>query len=154
MPEAKMENHDLVALLNTAVMFESNGQDSIFFEEKITIQSLDFYCDQQQITQVFINLIQNSIDALVENSINNPIIRVQLGVENGQIIIRIEDNGPGFSSLRQEKLMEPYYTTREKGTGLGLAIVEKIVTDHQGVIDLGRSPMGGAMVTIIFQKKG
>ncbi len=154
MPEAKMDNQDLVALLKAAVMFESNGQDRIFFEEKITIEFLDFHCDPQQITQVFINLIQNSIDALVENSIKNPIIRVQLGVENKQIIIRIEDNGPGFSSLSPEKLMEPYYTTREKGTGLGLAIVEKIVTDHQGIIDLGRSPMGGAMVTIIFKKKG
>lgn len=154
MPEAKMENHDLVSLLKTSVMFESNGQDRILFEEKITIEFLEFYCDQQQITQVLINLLQNSIDALVENSIQNPIIRVQLGVENSQIIIRIEDNGPGFSSLSPEKLMEPYYTTREKGTGLGLAIVEKIVTDHQGIIDLGRSPMGGAMVTIVFQKKG
>ncbi|PIZ33556.1 MAG: hypothetical protein COY39_02380 [Alphaproteobacteria bacterium CG_4_10_14_0_8_um_filter_37_21] len=154
MPEAKMEIHDLVSLLKAAVMFESNGQDRISFQEKITIEFLDFYCDQQQITQVFINLIQNSIDALVENSIQNPIIRVQLGVENNQTILRIEDNGPGFSSLSKEKLMEPYYTTREKGTGLGLAIVEKIVIDHQGIIDLGRSPMGGAMVTIIFQKKG
>lgn len=154
MPEAKMENHDLVSLLKMAVMFEANGQEKIFFEEKITIKFLDFYCDQQQITQVFLNLIQNSIDALIENSIKNPTIRVQLVMEHNQIIIRIEDNGPGFSSLSQEKLMEPYYTTREKGTGLGLAIVEKIVTDHQGVIDLGRSPMGGAMVTIIFQKKG
>ncbi|MDP2193662.1 MAG: ATP-binding protein, partial [Alphaproteobacteria bacterium] len=152
MPEAKMGMHDIIAILRSALILESSGRN-IRFEERIAEDELLFLCDSQQMSQVFMNLLQNSIEALTENNIQNATIRVQLTKASGQIIIRIEDNGPGFSSLDKEKIMEPYFTTRQKGTGLGLAIVQKIVTDHGGNIHLGSSPMGGAMVTLIFQTK-
>jgi two-component system nitrogen regulation sensor histidine kinase NtrY len=50
------------------------------------------------------------------------------------------DNGIGLPKENRQRLLEPYFTTREKGTGLGLAIVTKIVEDHGGRIDLLDSP--------------
>jgi two-component system nitrogen regulation sensor histidine kinase NtrY len=116
-------------------------------------------CDAQQISQTIINLLQNSIDALINHYKleetplpQSPTAQVNLSLKRSkdQILLIIEDNGPGFPKEGRERLIEPYYTTREKGTGLGLAIVAKIVEDHHGWIELGDSSLGGARVTLRF----
>ena len=70
-----------------------------------------------------------------------------------EIIFR--DNGSGISNTKSV-LIEPYFTTRKKsgGTGLGLSIVNKIVTDHDGILELSNNTHGkGAVVKIIFNRK-
>ena len=113
----------------------------------------EFFCqiDQSQINQVIMNLIQNSINAIMENNIPaEPFIGnilTDFHVEKDMMYLSIEDDGPGFSDPVIERALEPYYTTRENGTGLGLAIAHKIITDHNGEISLGKSKkLGGAKV--------
>ena len=66
------------------------------------------------------------------------------------IILSIRDTGPGFDPQFLDKIMDPFFTTKEGGTGLGLPIVNTIVTSHEGKIFLENSGEGGACVTVVF----
>ena len=72
-------------------------------------------------------------------------------------LIQIIDNGSGFLTDEKEKLLEPYYTTREMGTGIGLSMVKNIMEAHEGMINLDNKisedgSLGGAIVEISISK--
>ena len=151
MPAPKIEKVDIIELIKQVVFIQANAHKNIRFEQNY--DRTEFFChiDQAQINQVIMNLLQNSINAIVENNPQkdpfNGNIEINFYVKDGMICLSIEDDGPGFKDSVIDKVLEPYYTTREKGTGLGLAIVHKIITDHNGEISLGRSEkLGGAKV--------
>ncbi|MBF2028567.1 MAG: GHKL domain-containing protein [Oscillatoriales cyanobacterium C42_A2020_001] len=95
-------------------------------------------CYQAQLNQVFMNILNNAIDALMEQeSLPNKQIWIQTAcLAEDQIEIRIRDNGPGIPVEVQEKLFEPFFTTKPvgKGTGLGLSICQQIMKNHQSSI--------------------
>ena len=62
------------------------------------------------------------------------------------------DNGVGISKEMSIKIFEPYFTTKSKGTGLGLSIVNKIITDHDGILELKNNSDNGLCVKITFNK--
>jgi two-component system nitrogen regulation sensor histidine kinase NtrY len=63
--------------------------------------------------------------------------------------IAVEDDGPGVTEETRERVFDPYFTTKVDGTGLGLAIVKKIVVEHGGSIDVGKSArLGGASFVV------
>ena len=117
----------------------------------ISSQDILMNCDKLQLTQVFNNIIQNSINSISENEIINGYINIDLSVNKKQIVIIIDDNGIGIVNSKSE-LIEPYFTTRKKsgGTGLGLSIVNKILTDHNGILELTNRLNNGARAKIIF----
>ncbi|MCL2074877.1 MAG: ATP-binding protein [Betaproteobacteria bacterium] len=101
--------------------------------------------DANQLRQVIHNLLRNSEDAL-ENVYGAEIfIRT---VENGVVLLEIEDNGDGFPAEILPRLFEPYITTKSRGTGLGLPIVKKIIDEHDGEIAIGNKPEGGARIVV------
>jgi predicted ATPase/signal transduction histidine kinase/tRNA A-37 threonylcarbamoyl transferase component Bud32 len=99
-------------------------------------------CYASQINQVFLNILNNAIDALEESRVrenteqwNNPQIQIQTEVIAGQqVCIRITDNGIGMTEDAQKKLFEPFFTTKPigKGTGLGLSISYQIIVENHG----------------------
>lgn len=95
-------------------------------------------CYQAQLNQVFMNILNNAIDALMEQeNLPNKQIWIQTAcLADDQIEIRIRDNGPGIPIEIQEKLFEPFFTTKPvgKGTGLGLSICQQIMKNHQSSI--------------------
>jgi len=99
----------------------------------------DFFVkiDEHQISMVITNLIQNSMESINEyNSKNKRIngkINLSIYLKNNNVYIKIDDNGGGLpKSFPNNKILEPYVTTKKKGTGLGLAIVQKIIQEHNG----------------------
>ncbi|HLD95550.1 MAG TPA: ATP-binding protein, partial [Alphaproteobacteria bacterium] len=154
LPEPTFRSENLSNLCKQAVLLQRQAYSSVEFLENYE-RNYDFECDAQQLGQVLTNLLQNSVQALLESNDENPLekkpkIWVCLQTQDTLLTLTIEDNGPGFPKFNREKLKEPYFTTRSKGTGLGLAIVTKIIEDHNGSIELGDSPHGGAKVTIQF----
>ncbi len=113
-------------------------------------------CDRHQLGQAMTNVLKNAVEA-VEARANSaePDYRGKISVEvqcqEGDLVIRVEDNGVGLPQ-DPDSIVEPYVTTREKGTGLGLAIVNKIVEEHGGNMNFSAAVGGGTRVTLRFAR--
>jgi len=123
------------------------------YESKVNIQlDLDeslpkFYGDKMQMKQVFVNLIQNAIQSIKGS---DGAISIITKYKSLKFIITIEDNGEGIQDEDLDKIFRPYFTKREKGTGLGLAIVKRIVSQHNGRIEVTSKKSKGTKFTIII----
>ena len=93
-------------------------------------------CDELDIEQAFVNLINNGIDAV--QSLDDKWVKITVAIENQITSVFIEDSGDGLPKHVQEKLFLPFFTTKEvgQGTGLGLSIVKGILDDHKATIQL------------------
>ena len=120
--------------------------------------------DATQLRQVMHNLLQNAIDASLENQgpqeieVGTETISYEgtQGQEEQMVRITVSDSGHGFSPRILSRAFEPYITTKSKGTGLGLAVVKKIIDEHGARIELkNREKNGviiGAKISILFNK--
>ena len=73
--------------------------------------------------------------------------------ERQPIQISVRDNGPGLNPEQQERIFEPFYTTKTKGTGLGMAIAQRIVEAHHGRIQVGDVSGPGAEILVTLPSK-
>lgn len=110
-----------------------NNNVSVTLEasEDITLE-----CDEIEIEQVLVNLINNAIDAL--KTTENSWVKVKIFQDDFSITLQVEDSGPGIPPHIREKIFQPFFTTKEigEGTGLGLAIVKGIIEEHKGTISI------------------
>ncbi len=102
--------------------------------------------DKDKLKQVFINLIDNSIEAVNQNGL----IEISSRKYNGDnsISILVKDNGNGIDA--ELKIFEPFFTTKASGTGLGLSISQKIIEQHHGAFNLVSSKKGETIFEIIL----
>ena len=89
-----------------------------------------------QISQVLINLLNNSFDAIKNEAVKN--IEIHFNITDTDLLIDVADNGAGISPLVIGKIFDPFFTTKEvgQGTGLGLSISRSILLDHKGEIQV------------------
>ncbi|MGB0453057.1 MAG: ATP-binding protein [Bacteriovoracaceae bacterium] len=128
-----------------------NMLSEIYHKEGV---SLRFLCDEAldekaivfgnrgRLQQVLVNLLSNSKDALENQPLKE--IELKLGSVGDNLVLSVKDSGPGIPQDIQDKIFEPFYTTKvaEKGTGIGLALVQTIIKEHRGKIDLNSSSEG------------
>lgn len=102
--------------------------------------------DSDQLKQVFLNLLRNAVEAV--DRVGN--IRMRMGVEDRRVTVSIEDDGPGIPAEMEDKIFDPFFSTKSKGTGLGLAISHAIIQDHGGTIHVHSAQPRGtvALVTL------
>jgi len=103
--------------------------------------------DPYQLQQVFLNLVNNAVDAILEHSKEGD-LWVRTGTNNERLFIEFTDSGPGVQDA--SRVFDPFYTTKPvgKGTGLGLSICYGIITEHGGTIRVRNIPTRGAAFTI------
>ncbi|MBE9032251.1 GHKL domain-containing protein [filamentous cyanobacterium LEGE 11480] len=109
------------------------------------------HCYAGQINQVFMNILSNAIDALEASATPAPMITIVTAYEDEQAVITIRDNGPGMPAAVQEKVFNPFFTTKEvgQGTGMGMSISYQIIVDkHQGQLTCESGPDQGTEFTI------
>jgi two-component system, NtrC family, sensor kinase len=105
-----------------------------------------------EIEQVFINLLENAVQAVTGNG--GPAQRIRVSTreddDSEDVIVEIADTGPGVAPDVADKLFDPFFTTRQpsEGTGLGLAVSHSIITALGGRIDIHNADTGGAVVTV------
>jgi PAS domain S-box-containing protein len=99
-------------------------------------------CEPNQLKQLFINIIKNSIEADSKN------VNIHVGELMNKLQIIIHDDGNGIDEDRMERLGEPFYSSKEKGTGLGLAVSYRIIQAHRGSIHFDSKLNKGTTVTI------
>jgi signal transduction histidine kinase len=105
--------------------------------------------DAEQVRRVFVNLIDNALEAL-ENIDDEKRITVATAHDSsrGLLLAEFTDTGHGIPRSDFRRLFQPYFSTRGRGTGLGLAIVQRIITDHGGRIRAEANRPRGAKFTI------
>lgn len=104
--------------------------------------------EEESIRRVFVNLINNGVEAMDENGI----LKIHCHSENSFVITEVIDNGEGISEKNLQNLFTPFFTTKQRGTGLGLAIVKKIVDEHNGKIEV-KSQIGKGTTCVVYLPK-
>ena len=102
--------------------------------------------DQDQLQQVFMNLIVNAQEAMPEGG--TLYIRARLDIQLERIEIKIKDTGPGMDEETMTKIFDPFFTTKEMGTGLGLSISMGIIQNHGGILEVKSAPGEGSTFTV------
>jgi signal transduction histidine kinase len=115
-----------------------------------------FQGDPQQLKQVLLNLVQNAAESIGENGLI--ILRARRDrmflrdEQTNVVVIEVQDNGPGIPAEVQERLFDPFFSTKESGTGLGLTIAAKIMDKHDGALvfetQQGRGTTFGAVLPV------
>ncbi len=111
--------------------------------------------DAEALRQVLHNLVLNALDATAGAG-DAARVSIDIGVRRRGLLrgdavaIDVRDNGPGLSSRTMTNMFVPFHTTKSGGTGLGLPISQRIVENHQGVIEVANNPEGGARFTVLL----
>jgi two-component system NtrC family sensor kinase len=103
--------------------------------------------DPHQIEQVFLNIINNSVDAILETGRTGK-LKIRIFSQGGLVCTQFRDDGDGIKDPK--RIFDPFYTTKSvgKGTGLGLSICYGIVKEHGGDITANNAPEGGALIEV------
>ena len=110
--------------------------------------------DRLLLRQCFQNLIQNSIEAMPEGGeLHIRLREEQLTSKEKTMLVEFSDTGCGIAKEVQDKIFNPFFTCKEKGTGLGLSLVKKIVSLHNGKIELESEPVKGTTFKIYLPLK-
>ena len=123
---------------------------SISIQRQIEPDLPPVIADSQQLQQVFVNLLNNSIDALTDGGVVRIIARQKNKSSEKQRIaeVLVSDDGSGIAYDVQERLFEPYFGTKSDSTGLGLWIARKIMLQHKGDIELRSSTPRGTIFAL------
>lgn len=145
--ESRCDLHALIdAALNIAKYYKRKKGKSIVTNYADDLPKLRIVRDQM--VQVFLNLILNAMDATDEGST----IEITTSLEGERISVAIRDNGSGISATHQDRLFQPYFTTKETGTGLGLFVCKNIVEQQNGGnIELTESSSSGTTFSVFLR---
>jgi nitrogen fixation/metabolism regulation signal transduction histidine kinase len=148
MPKPELARIDLNEVIRSALSLYQGG--SIQIEQKLAKDLPEIDGDKGQITQVILNLVENSRDAIGNRDDGRITLTTRKGEANDRALVIVEDNGPGVPPELKDRVFTPYFTTKQTkgGTGLGLAIVHRIVSDHGGRITISDARDRGARFTI------
>jgi signal transduction histidine kinase len=104
--------------------------------------------DEGRLRQVLMNLALNAMEAAGRGGTVSFTIRP----EGQEVILSVDDSGPGIPIEMRDRIFEPFFTTKAGGSGLGLPIVNAIITQHDGRIWVESSPLGGARFVLTFPR--
>jgi len=133
--------NDVTVLLNTQALLKNIEIVTSYQTTRPFV-----WCDEQQLKQVFLNVLKNAIEAMPRGG---KVMVQTLVSENGEtLLVSVADDGVGIPQERLAKLGEPFFTTKEKGTGLGLTVSYRIIEAHQGRLQIQSELNKGTTVTL------
>ncbi len=124
------------------------GKDKVKISREVIPRDLEIVADKKQLSQVLINLIKNSLEAL-KNNLNGEIILKGEINKNHRAQISVIDNGSGIPEDLQDKIFVPFFTTKELGSGVGLSLSRQIMQLHGGSITV-KSNQSVTVFTLVF----
>ncbi|MET0625038.1 MAG: ATP-binding protein [Pyrinomonadaceae bacterium] len=150
LPHARLEPADLNEVVRQAVSLYQERLEGVRMDVLLAPVLPGALLDPEQIRRVFVNLIDNSVEALSDgDGDGDRRITVATGHDpaRGLLIAEVADTGHGIARQDLARLFQPYFSTRGRGTGLGLAIVHRIMAEHGGRIRAeSNRPRGARMI--------
>lgn len=149
LPEARLEKRGVNDIIRQAVALYEDRSAGVRIELDLAEGLPPALLDEEQMRRVFVNLIDNSLEAFEEKQKEKKIIlRTHYEVARDLITVEVVDNGNGIPPQNFQRLFLPYFSTKGRGTGLGLAIVQRIITEHGGKIKVASNSPSGAKFII------
>jgi two-component system sensor kinase FixL len=145
--------HDINQIIkNTLLLFEfevkKSGIELLFYP----LESLmALYVDEIHIQQIMVNLVKNSLDAIVQAGRQDGRIEIRIKKDTSNVLISVTDNGPGVPEHDRKHLFESFFTTKLRGVGLGLSICKTIAGAHGGNLQYTQPAEGGSRFTLALQ---
>ena len=148
MPAPRLETANLNELIRQTSQLYTDRLEGVELKLLLDNELPPALLDQEQMKRVFVNLIDNALEALADITDERAItISSKHDVNRDLILAAVEDAGQGIPPGDFKRLFQPYFSTRGRGTGLGLAIVSRIVTEHAGrVFAEANHPRGARFV--------
>ncbi len=139
----------------TAVMAAAAREKGVALAREAIAPGLVLWADREMLTDALCNLVGNGIDAAAEgNPGGGGRVRVGAGLSGGQVVLRVEDNGPGLAEEAAGHLFEGFFTTKgAAGTGLGLMVAAKVAGEHGGRVEYASRPGRGAEFRLVLPAK-
>ena len=132
-PDKAREMHRIDEVMQSAISLIQKSLEihNITLERSFTCKS-ELLVYRNELVQVLLNILSNAKDVLIERKIEEPLIFVELRESEEGVIIDISDNGGGVAKEHEQKIFDPYFTTKSatQGTGLGLYMAKMILTEH------------------------
>jgi len=143
----RFESEDLNVVVRKVIRFLEIDFRQSQVELKTDLEPLlpDVEIDETQFKQALLNLLVNARQVLTEGGVVT--LRTRAG-SRGDVVLEVEDNGPGIPEEMRERIFEVFYSSRGGGTGLGLPIARQIIERHGGVIELESEEGEGTRFTI------
>jgi len=149
LPDVKLEIGDVNEVLRQVASMYVDRHADIRIDSNLADRLPDAHLDREQLKRVFVNLIENSIEAFDESAVDRWIkVSTWHDAARDLIVIGLSDNGRGIDPADFQKLFQPYFSTKGRGTGLGLAIVNRIISEHKGKIKVVANHLRGAKFII------
>lgn len=141
----RLQPTDLRAVIESVIALaeHSQGAAAIVFRRVVPDTLPEVECDSEQLKQVLLNLVINSIEASQRG-----VIELCASVSDATATITVRDEGAGLPPGREGQMFEPFVTTKDNGTGLGLAIAAKIVEQHGGALTASNRPGRGTEMIV------
>jgi len=144
-------NHLLQDVKSLSAVKSQEIQAAVLVREDRSCQTVT--ADQKGLRRALLNLVSNALDALAARTRQDPAGRVVLSCERnavGQVIISVDDNGPGIPEEVGRYLFSGLFSTKgAKGTGMGLLLVQKVVEEHGGYVSYSCPLDGGTRFTLV-----
>jgi two-component system, NtrC family, sensor kinase len=139
-----------VTKLAVNIMQVNATRINMYIDTELQDDLPSIYFQKDKLLQVFINLINNAIEA--ENKKETIFVRTYLDdTKNGsKIFWEVEDNGKGIKENQRDKIFQDFYTSKKKGTGLGLSVCKTLLKEYNAEIDFKSKPGLGTKFFIQF----
>lgn len=146
-PKLDLQSSDLNNLMDEVielVLPEADSKGTKVVKKYQTLEKI--FIDPNQLKQVFLNLLQNSLQAISKDGS----VFVKMRALDNNVVVEIEDTGYGIAKESLAKIFDLYFTTKEDGTGMGLSIANQIVAAHHGSIEVESRVDVGTIFRIIL----
>ncbi|PYZ92148.1 PAS domain-containing sensor histidine kinase [Salipaludibacillus keqinensis] len=145
--EVEYAPKNIVLIIKHVIRFlESESNLKNVFFRLFSSEEVFVNCEENQLKQVFINIMKNAIEAMP----NGGYVDICVAKENEQVQISIKDEGVGLAGSEIKKLGEPFYSLKKDGNGLGLMMSFRIIENHYGKYQIESKVNEGTKITITF----